>query len=263
MNSNELLLERNGSRADITFNRPEVRNALTLAMWRRLAELIWELDEDNDVRVIVLQGAGKSAFAAGADIKEFAQVRGNRKQAEEYTEAVEGALSALLNFGKPVVAQLRGACVGGGLEVAASCDLRIASEQSRFGIPTAKIGVLAGWGELKRCVELMGPGVTADLLFTARLYSAKEAYEKGLLTHVAPDNVLEAYVDSTCRRIASGSPLTHRIHKRMLQIVARVPALQNLTEAERQLAWASFDSRDYREGVAAFIEKREPDFRGD
>jgi len=253
---------QNGSVVTITFDRPEMRNAMDFDTWASLAEELPRLAARDDVAAIVFTGAGTEAFAAGADIREFPARRMGSEQGRVYQEAVVAALNAVLQCPRPTIAKIRGACVGGGLELAACCDLRVAADDARFGIPIARIGVLLGWRELQRLVQLVGPAVTADLLLTARLMDADEALRVGLITHRVAAGELDAYTDRLLESILSGSPLVHRTHKRMLNILLNNPTLQNLSEEEEALPLTCFDSHDYKEGVDAFLNKRRPRFTG-
>ncbi|HEX6989533.1 MAG TPA: enoyl-CoA hydratase-related protein [Bacillota bacterium] len=246
----------------ITFNRPEMRNAMDLDTWIALGRELPTLAARDDVAAIVFTGAGTEAFAAGADIREFPERRMGSEQGRVYQEAVLAAIDAVLDCPKPTVAKIRGACVGGGLELASCCDLRVAADNARFGIPIARIGVLLGWREMQRLVQLVGPGITLDLLLTARLLDSEEALRVGLITHRVPGAELDAYTDRLLEAILAGSPFVHRAHKRMLNILLSNPTLQSLSEEEEALPLSCFDSDDYKEGIDAFVNKRRPRFKG-
>ncbi|MFN8469070.1 MAG: enoyl-CoA hydratase-related protein [Caldilineaceae bacterium] len=248
--------------ATLTLNRPEQHNAVSYAMWRELPAICGRLAADPAIRVVVVRGAGRAAFSAGGDIAEFREQRSNRMEAEHYNEQVQLALDALLALPQPTVAAIHGFCVGGGLLLAACCDLRIAADSARFGLPVAKLGFLITYAQMQRFVHLVGASATADLLLTARLLSAQEALSLGLCSQVHPAEMLDDSVISLAERMAQLSPLSQRLHKQMLQTVLHKPDLHQLSPDELAAAAAVFDSQDYAEGVRSFIEKRPPQFSG-
>jgi enoyl-CoA hydratase len=253
-----ILLAREGGIATVTLNRPERLNALDLAMWRRLVEVVRLIEADRSLRCVVVRGAGQ-AFAAGADVAEFAETRATTMQAEEYGRVMVEALHGLRDLPLPTVAMIRGACIGAGLEIAIMCDLRIAAESSRFGVPIQKIGVVMPWPELGDLIELVGRAVALEILLEGRLFDAAEAAAKRLVTRVVPEERLEAERDETVKRLMQGAPLSHRLHKRFAR---RLVDPRPLGPEERREAYAAVESADYREGIAAFLEKRKPRFTG-
>jgi enoyl-CoA hydratase/carnithine racemase len=258
----KLLLRREGGVATLTLNHPEKLNSLELEMWGELARVMPELDGDPSVRVLVFRGAGERAFSAGADISRFAEERSDSKQGRAYAERFFAGLDAVDAFSKPSLCLIRGACVGGGVELAAAADLRFAGEGSRFGVPVAKLGLVAGYAELRRFVQSIGPARTLDMLLTARLFTAREMLEAGFLARVVPDEEVEKATYEAAERIASLAPLVHAWHKRFVKKILRDPALSTLTEEEFASQFACFDTGDFREGVAAFLAKRAPKFEG-
>ncbi len=258
----ELLLHMNEGVATLTLNRPQQHNAITYAMWRALPDICQQLDADPAVRVIIVRGAGEDAFSAGGDIGEFAWQRGNRTQAMDYNAHVDAALDAVAGLGKPSVALIKGHCIGGGLMLACACDLRIAAANARFAMPVGRLGNVVTYPELKRFVDLMGPGATADLFLSGRPLNATEAQTLGLCTQVHPPEAIENAVGDLCRRMAGFSPVSQREHKRMLQLLLRQPDLRQLTTEEVERQTLVFDSADYAEGTRAFMEKRTPQFTG-
>jgi enoyl-CoA hydratase/carnithine racemase len=257
-----LYLEPRGPIATITINRPAHRNAITYDMWLELKRLACQVDTDPETRVLVIRGAGGEAFSAGADIGEFDKCRNDSVQARIYSDAFDGALDAVWDLGKPVIAMIQGFCVGGGLELACCADLRIAADGSRFGIPTARLGVLVGYREMRRLLHLVGVGVASDILLAARILDAQEALKAGLITRVVDADAIEDQVYSTAEDIAGMAPLIHRWHKQIMRTVLRDPALNNLAPDQEALPFACFDTEDFQEGRRAFLEKRPPLFRG-
>ncbi|MBL8702853.1 MAG: enoyl-CoA hydratase/isomerase family protein [Alphaproteobacteria bacterium] len=256
--SSELVVTRNGPVATLTLNRPEKLNALDLAQWDRLGDAVLGFESDATLRVIVIAGAG-TAFAAGGDIEEFTRVRRTPAEARAYDVRVMRATRAMTGSPHAVIAAIRGACVGGGLEIACACDLRIAAESSRFGIPVARLGMAAPPEELPPMVQLLGIDGALELLLEARLYDTREALAKGLVTRVVPDDELDAEIAATAQRIAAGGALAARAHKRVVREWARAGSL---SPAAIDQAYACIASDDFREGVAAFLAKRRPQFTG-
>jgi enoyl-CoA hydratase/carnithine racemase len=257
--ADELLVRRDGAIATIVLNRPEKLNALTKSMWRQLGERVTALAGDDAVRCIVLRGAGGRAFSPGNDIAEFATERANAAQAREYGGIMDETLQALAGCRHPLVALIEGVCVGGGLEIAACCDLRICGEGSRFGAPINRLGLVMAHGELAALFALAGRAVTLELLLEGRVFGAAEAKEKGLVTRVVPDAEVEREAYATARRIAEGAPLVARWHKQFLRQIA---AGEKLGAAERDEGFACFDTRDFAIGYKAFLAKTKPEFEG-
>lgn len=257
----DVLFERNGDDpriAAVTLFNPEKLNAVTAAMWRRLAVLFDEIGGMAGLRCVIVRGQGR-VFAAGGDLEEFRTARDTVERALAYHEAVGAALAAIERCPVPTVAQILGPCVGGGLEIAAACDLRIAGESARFGAPIAKLGFSMYPGELGGLLRLAGPATVKEILLEGRLLSAREALAKNLLTRVVADEEVEAESHATAERIAAGAPLVAAWHK---QWIARLLDGRPLSDDEKRAAFAFLDTADYREGLAAFLEKRAPRFEG-
>ncbi len=255
-------LDQRGAIATITINRPEHRNAINAEMWLEIRRLAAEINQSEETRVVIIRGAGDEAFSAGADISEFDRIRNNSTQGRAYSETFDGALDAVWELSKPVISMIRGFCVGGGLELACCTDIRIAAEGSRFGIPTARLGVLVGYREMRRLLQLVGVGGASELLLGARIVSGEEALRMGLITRLIPAEQLEQEVSRTADEIAATSPLINRWHKQIIRTVLQKPTLEGFTPEEEALPFACFDSEDFQEGRRAFLEKRKPVFRG-
>jgi enoyl-CoA hydratase/carnithine racemase len=256
-----VLIERDGAIATVSLSNPAKLNALTVTMWSELAYVMNALSADDELRCIVLRGAGDQAFAAGADIAEFAAVRDNVEQGKRYhRELVYGALKSVGECRHPTVAMIHGPCVGGGLEIACQCDLRIAGESGRFGVPINRLGFSIAYDELAALLPLAGRAVALEILVEGRVWNAQEAFAKGLLTRVVADAALEKETYATAQRIAAGAPLVARWHK---QFVRRLmPQQRPLTAAEINENFAYFNTEDYRIGYDAFMQKKKPTFVG-
>jgi enoyl-CoA hydratase/carnithine racemase len=259
--SPEILVDRNGGVATVTLSNPGKLNAITVAMWRELKRVMDALSADDALRCMVLRGAGNEAFAAGADIAEFATERDNVVQGRRYhREYVHGALKAVGECCHPTVAMIHGPCAGGGLEIACMCDLRIAGRSGRFGVPINRLGFAIAYDELAALLPLTGRAVALEILVEGRMWDAAEALQKGLLTRVVPDSDLEQEAYAAARRIADGAPLVNRWHKRFARRLTPQPA--PLTESEIAENFAYFATEDYRIGMQAFAAKKRPQFKG-
>ncbi|OGA39311.1 MAG: enoyl-CoA hydratase [Betaproteobacteria bacterium RIFCSPLOWO2_12_FULL_62_13] len=256
---NPVLIDRDSAVATVTLNNPDRLNALNKAMWQRLGELMRELSTENELRCIVLRGAGEKAFAAGADISEFAAERADSRQAKVYGNLVHETMQAVARCRHPTVALIKGACVGGGLEIAAMCDMRICGESSRFGIPIDRLGLTMAYGELQGLLALVGRAVTLEILLEGRVFDAQEALQKRLVNRVVPDADVESEAYALAERIAAGAPLVARWHK---QFIERLTVAAKLSEQEWDEGFACFDTEDYRIGVEAFLKKTKPQFKG-
>jgi enoyl-CoA hydratase/carnithine racemase len=254
-----ILVSLDGAIATVTLNNPERLNALNKAMWSALGDAMRALSADDALRCVVVRGAGEKAFAAGADIAEFASERADARQAKPYGELIHETMLAVARCRHPTVALIRGACVGGGLEIAAMCDLRIAAQSSRFGIPVGRLGLTMGYGELTGLLALVGKAVALEILLEGRVFDAEEAYQKRLVNRVVPDDKVEGEAYAAARRIAEGAPLVNRWHK---QFIERLAVRARIDPKEWDEGFACFDTADYKEGVAAFLAKRKPGFKG-
>jgi enoyl-CoA hydratase/carnithine racemase len=254
-----VLVVRDGDIAMVTLNRPEKLNAVSKAMWRTLGEAMRALDRDADVRCIVLRGAGEEAFGPGADIGEFETERKTIRQATAYGKIMHGTLAAVRDCRHPTIAMIYGLCVGGSLEIASMCDLRICGRSARFGVPINRIGVIMAYPELSALIDLVGRATAMEILLEGRVFGADEAKEKGLVTRVVDDAAVAAEVANAARRIADGAPLSNRWHKKFAR---RLTDPRKLTAREYAEGFANCGTDDYLEGYRAFLAGRKPIFRG-
>ena len=254
-----ILVQRDGDFATVVLNRPEKLNALTKPMWQRLGDVFLELDADDSVRCILLRGAGEKAFAPGNDIGEFENERSNVEQARAYGQVMTRTIGAIGNCRHPVVAQIHGICVGGGLEIAGLADIRICGTSSRFGVPINKLGLVMAYSEIGALIALAGEAVALEILLEGRVFDAAEAKDKGLVTRVVPDDQVEAEAKATARRIADGAPLVARWHKKFAR---RLRDPRPLTAEELDEGFACYGTEDFRIGRQAFLAKSKPEFKG-
>jgi enoyl-CoA hydratase len=257
--SDEVLMERDGGIVTLTLNRPERLNALTWAMWERVRDGFAALEGDEDVRCIVLRGAGDQAFAPGADIAEFAALRANFERARAYGRLMHETMRRIADCRHPTVALIQGICVGGGLELAMLCDIRICGEGSRFGVPINRIGVTMGYPEIAALIELVGRQTALEILLEGRVFGAAEAKEKGLVSRVVPDAEVSNEAYATARRVAAGAPLVNRWHKKFAR---RLAVARPLDPEEFDEPYRTFDTEDFRQGYQSFLRKEVPRFRG-
>jgi enoyl-CoA hydratase/carnithine racemase len=259
MAADAVLVARDGPIATVTLNRPDKLNALTRTMWQDLGTHIEQLSADDSLRCIVVRGAGEKAFSPGNDIGEFTTERSNKVQARAYGHVMHMTARALENCRHPLVAQIHGVCVGGGMEIAALCDLRICGTSSRFGAPIKNLGLVMAYPEMAPLMRLAGPAVALEILLEGRIFDAAEAKDKGLVTRVVPDAEVAQEAQAAAQRIADGAPLVARCHKKFAR---RLADARPLTAAEYDECFDCFDSEDFRIGYAAFLAKRKPEFTG-
>jgi enoyl-CoA hydratase len=261
LKTDRMLARQEGGVGWITFNNPARHNAVSMAMWEALHEIVDAYAQDDAVRVIVVEGAGGKAFVSGADISEFEEKRSSPKTTRLYNETAQAASRALKDVNKPTIAMIRGWCVGGGVSVALACDMRIASEESSFAVPAAKLGLGYEFEGVRKLVDVVGPAFAREIFYTARQFSAAEALAMGLVNRVVAADELDTYVRGDAQRIAANAPLTVASIK---TLVAQV--LKDESDRDVQLCQdvvdRCFASEDYAEGRRAFMEKRRPSFRG-
>ena len=254
-----ILLSIDSSIAIVTLNREDKLNALTKAMWAELGHVMERLAGDISLRCIVLRGAGSRAFSPGNDIDEFESERSNVDQAREYGALMHRTLEAIATCSAPTVAMIHGICVGGGLEIAGSCDVRICGQSSRFGVPVAKLGLVMAYPELAGLIRLVGRVRALEILLEARIYDAEEAKDMGLVTRVVDDDQVEADALDAAQRIADGAPLVHRWHKKFSTRLGEPTSLNN---NELEEGFACFGTEDFTVGRRAFVAKVKPEFKG-
>jgi enoyl-CoA hydratase len=245
----------------INFNNPEKRNAMSLDMWEGLGHALIELRDDPDVRVVIMVGTGDKAFVSGADISQFEKTRHNAEAAEEYAKRSVAQRALLADYPKPTIACIRGFCLGGGMQVAMLADIRIAAENSQFGIPAAKLGIAYGYDGLKHLVSLVGPSWARLLMYTGMRIDSAEAVRIGLVDRVVPDTELWSATFDIARTISGNAPLAIQAAKITIAQVLKDPDKRDM-DAIRRIGIACMDSEDFREGRRAFMEKRKPRFRG-
>lgn len=257
--SDTVVVERCEDIATVVLDRPQKLNALTKNMWERLGDVMLSLAADDTLRCVVLRGAGERAFSPGNDISEFEKERADAAQARAYGEVMRRTLDALAHCRHPVVALIHGVCVGGGLEIAAQCDLRVCGRSSRFGIPINRLGLVMSLPELHGLIGLVGRSATLEILLEGRVFGAEEARDKGLVSRVVDDAEVDEEAMRAARRIADGAPLVARWHKKFVNRFAD-PA--PWSEQEIGEGFACYDTEDFKIGCDAFLNKKKPEFIG-
>jgi len=257
----KLVARKEGAIGWVIFNNPARHNATSYEMWLSLPLVLEAYCNDPEVRLIVLRGEGDKAFSAGADISQFKEKRTGPEAVQEYNAASDKAGKALRECTKPLLAMIRGYCIGGGAAVAVNCDMRIAADDARFAVPAAKLGLGYRFDGIKRLADVVGPSFAAEIFYTARQFSAQEALQMGLVNRVVPVAELDAYVQDYAGKIAANAPLTIAAVKRALIECGKDAGERDLALCHRMVD-ACFESADYKEGQAAFMEKRKPRFTG-
>ncbi len=259
--TDKMLATRDGKVGLMTFNNPEKHNAVSFEMWEAAEKILDGFENDPAVRVIVLTGAGGKAFVSGADISKFESERASEEAVQRYNALVEKVYSRIYRFPKPTIAMIRGYCIGGGLNLAMCCDMRFATEASKFALPAAKLGLGYGYNGLRRYIETIGPVATKEIFYTARQFTTTEARRWGMVNEIIADDKLEAAVMEIANTIADNAPMTIATIKRSTVEILKDADKQDIAACNAMVA-ACFASNDYREGRKAFLEKRKPNFSG-
>jgi enoyl-CoA hydratase len=259
--TDKMLSRKEGRVGYVIFNNPERHNAVSLEMWEATARMLESFGRDDEVRVVVLTGAGGKAFVSGADISKFEDERANEEAVARYNKTVERANAAIYDYPKPTIAMIRGYCIGGGVGLSLCCDLRICSDNSRFAVPAAKLGLGYAYPGLKKLVDVVGPSFAKEIFYTARQFDAEEARMMGLVNRVVPADALEGYVKTYAEMIGDNAPLTVATTKFVIGQVVKEDSQRDLEKC-REMVTQCFESKDYVEGRRAFMEKRKPVFTG-
>jgi enoyl-CoA hydratase len=259
--TDKMLSRKEGGVGYVTFNNPERLNAVSLDMWDATKRILDDFAADNDIRVVVLTGAGGKAFVSGADISKFASERANLESSRAYSKRADAAYSSIYEFPKPTIAMIRGYCIGGGLGLAICCDLRIATDNSRFAVPAAKLGIGYGYVGLKRLTDVVGPAFAKEIFYTARQFDAQEALTMGLINRAVPTADLETNVKSITDMICANAPLTIKAVKYTVGEILKDDSKRNVARTI-EMVETCYGSRDFTEGRTAFMEKRKPMFTG-
>jgi enoyl-CoA hydratase/carnithine racemase len=261
MMTDKILVDVADAIATITFNNPERRNAVSLDMWEAVEAALARMEDDDAVRVVIITGAGDKAFVSGADISKFESERAEAEAVATYNAATARVYGRLYSFPKPVIAKIKGACVGGGLNLAFACDLRICNQSARFAMPAAKLGLGYGYDSLKRLAHVVGLPNALELAYTAKLFPAEDAFHMGAVNRVVADEELDAFVEDYANRIAANAPLTIRTFKAGAVELRKHESDRDMARLDALVAQC-FGSEDYVEGRRAFMEKRKPAFKG-
>jgi len=259
--TDKMLSRKEGHVGYVIFNNPERRNAVSLEMWEATAKILADFGNDNDIRVVVLTGAGDKAFVSGADISKFENERANEEAVARYNQTVERANAAIYDYPKPTIAMIRGYCIGGGVGLALCCDLRICSDDSRFAVPAARLGLGYPYHGLKKLVDVVGVAFAKEIFYTARQFDAEEARMMGLVNRVVKAAELDAYVKKYAETIGENAPMTIATTKFIIGEVVKDESKRDLARCAAMVK-NCFESSDYTEGRRAFMEKRKPAFTG-
>jgi enoyl-CoA hydratase len=260
-NDNVILVDDQRPLVIITLNRPHKLNALTKPMWEKLGKVMTELAKDRSIRCIIIRGAGEKSFSPGNDISEFKNVRSNSLQAKEYGQTMRAVFDAFHACPIPIVAMIHGICVGGGLEIASLCDIRVCGKSSRFGAPIRQLGLTMGHMELSHLLQLVGQATALELLLEGRIYDAADAKQKGIVNHIVDDSLVTEEAMKIAQNIAQSSPLVARWHKQFIKQLLENP-LATIPETILDEAYRCYDTDDFKIGVESFLAKQKPQFTG-
>jgi enoyl-CoA hydratase/carnithine racemase len=259
LSTDKMIGKKEGHIGWMTFNNPDRRNAMSLEMWEAAGEIMANFKADPDIRVVVMQGAGDKAFVSGADISQFEKMRADAAMTELYNQRADAGRSAIRDFDRPIIAMIRGFCMGGGLGIAMSADLRFAAEGSTFGIPAARLSIAYTGENIVNLYNLVGPSRAKDILYSARRFDEQEALSIGLINRVFSPEALEDETRAYCETLANNAPLSIKAHKVILgELSKKQPDMSKNDEVAKMC----FDSADYKEGRTAFMEKRPPVWKG-
>lgn len=261
LKTDRMLAEKRNGIGWMTFNNPERRNAMSLEMWEAAEQIMADFQADDAVRVVVMKGAGDRAFVSGADISQFEKERADAAAAERYSRRSEAARAAIRSLDKPLIAMIRGYCLGGGLGIAMMADLRFATDDAQFGIPAARLSIAYTGENIENLIRLVGPSRAKDILYSARRLDAAEALAIGLINRVVPAAELDKTIEEYCATLVDNAPLSIKAHKAIIGEMVKDRELRDFAKVEAASA-SCFDSEDYKEGRTAFMEKRRPVFRG-
>jgi enoyl-CoA hydratase/carnithine racemase len=257
----KLVARKEGGIGWIIFNNPARHNAVSLEMWQSLTQVLNAYAADPEIRVIILKGEGEKAFVAGADISQFKEKRSSPEAVQHYNETADEATRALRAATKPTIAMIRGYCIGGGTGIAVSCDIRVAAEDARFGVPAAKLGLGYRFDGIKRLADVVGSSFAAEIFYTGRQFNGQEALQMGLVNRLVPVAEIESYTLELANTIVNNAPLTIASVKRALLEYSKDPDKRDLDRCQKMVD-DCYVSEDYKEGQTAFMEKRKPVFKG-
>lgn len=262
LNTDKMIAEVDGHIGWMIFNNPKKRNAISIEMWEAVEKILTVFEEDDNIRLIVMKGAGDKAFVSGADISQFEKSRSDASAAQEYEKISSTARDKLANLRKPLIAMIQGYCLGGGMGIALQADIRIASEDSRLGIPAARLSIAYGFDYINKLTNLVGPSFAKHILFTGERLSAQEALRIGLVNQVTSKDDLEQVIRDYANVISENAPLSIMASKFSVDQTREDESKRNM-EKIQEMSQICFNSKDYTEGRKAFMEKRKPAFLGE